>query len=63
MVCSCRYLRDITMIFYFEKEFPGVVIGEPQSILSKRAEVVAYHIELTTNHCSALYLCQYVIHF
>ena len=37
------------MIFYYEKEFPGVVIGEPQSILNKHTEVVAYHIELTTN--------------
>ena len=37
------------MIFYYKKEFPGVVIGEPQSILNKHTEVVAYHIELTTN--------------
>ena len=36
-------------IFYFEEEFPGVVIGEPQSVLNKHTEVVAYHIELTTN--------------
>lgn len=45
----CRYLHGMSLIFYFEKEFPGVVIGEPQCILNKHTEVVAYHIELTTN--------------
>ena len=45
----CRYLHDKHLIFYFEEEFPGVVIGEPQCVLNKHTEVVAYHIELTTN--------------
>ncbi len=48
-VLHCRYLHETNHIFYFEEEFPGVVIGDPQSVLNKHTEVVAYHIELTTN--------------
>ena len=46
---ALRYLHDIKRIFYFEEDFPGVVIGEPQAVLDKLTELVAYHIELTTN--------------
>ena len=46
---ALRYLHDIKLIFYFEEDFPGVVIGEPQAVLDKLTELVAYHIELTTN--------------
>ena len=46
---ALRYLHGIKLIFYFEKDFPGVVIGEPQAVLDKLTELVAYHIELTTN--------------
>ena len=46
---ALRYLHDIKRIFYFEEDFPNVVIGEPQAVLNKLTELVAYHIELTTN--------------
>ena len=46
---ALRYLHDIKLVFYFEEDFPGVVIGEPQAVLDKLTELVAYHIELTTN--------------
>ena len=46
---ALRYLHDIKRIFYFEEDFPNVVIGEPQAVLDKLTELVAYHIELTTN--------------
>ena len=46
---ALRYLHDIKRIFYFEEDFPNVVIGEPQAVLDKLTEMVAYHIELTTN--------------
>ena len=46
---ALRYLHDIKLIFYFEEDFPGMVIGEPQAVLDKLTELVAYHIELTTN--------------
>lgn len=46
---ALRYLHDMKVIFYYEKDFPDKVIGEPQVVLNKHTEVVAYHIELTTN--------------
>ena len=46
---ALRYLHKMRLIFYFEEDFPNVVIGEPQAVLDKLSELVAYHIELTTN--------------
>lgn len=46
---SLRYLHRKKRIFYYEKEFPGRVIGEPQAVLNKQTEVVVYHIRLSTN--------------
>ena len=46
---ALRYLHEMKVIFYYEVEFPGKVIGEPQVVLNKHTEVVAYHIELSTN--------------
>ena len=46
---ALRFLHEMNLVFYFEKDFPNVVIGHPQSILNKLTELVAYHIQLTTN--------------
>ena len=46
---ALRFLHEMNLVFYFEEEFPNVVIGHPQSILNKLTELVAYHIQLTTN--------------
>lgn len=46
---ALRYLHQKKLIFFFEEEFPGRVIGKPQTILDKHTEVVAYHIEISTN--------------
>ena len=46
---ALRYLHEMKVIFYYEAEFPGKIIGEPQVVLNKHTEVVAYHIELSTN--------------
>ena len=46
---ALRYLHEMKVIFYYEREFPGKVIGEPQVVLNKHTEVVAYHIKLSTN--------------
>ena len=46
---ALRFLREMKLVFYFEEEFPDVVIGHPQSVLNKLTELVAYHIHLTTN--------------
>ena len=46
---ALRYLHDMKRVFYYEKSFPGLVMGEPQLIFNKHTEIVAYNIELTTN--------------
>ena len=46
---ALRFLHEMKLVFYFEEEFPNVVIGRPQSVLNKLTELVAYHIQLTTN--------------
>ena len=46
---ALRFLHEMKLVFYFEEEFPNVVIGHPQSVLNKLTELVAYHIQLTTN--------------
>ena len=46
---ALRHLHRNKRVFYFEEEFPGRVIGEPQAIFNKHTKLVAYHIELTTN--------------
>ena len=46
---ALRFLHEMKLVFYFEEEFPNVVIGHPQSVLDKLTELVAYHIQLTTN--------------
>ena len=46
---ALRYLHEMKVIFYYEVEFPGKVIGEPQVVLNKHTEVVAYHTELFNN--------------
>ena len=46
---ALRYLHETNLVFYFEEDFPNVVIGHPQSVLNKLTELVAYHIQLTTN--------------
>lgn len=46
---ALRFLHEMKLVFYFEEEFPGVVIGDPQAVLNKETEVVAHHIKLTTN--------------
>ena len=45
---ALRFLHEMKLVFYFEEEFPNVVIGHPQSVLNKLTELVAYHIQLTT---------------
>ena len=46
---ALRFLHEMKLVFYFEDEFPNVVIGHPQSVLNKLTELVAFHIQLTTN--------------
>ena len=46
---ALRYLHMKKRIFYYEQDFPGRVIGEPQAILNKQTEIVAYNIELSSN--------------
>ena len=46
---ALRYLHEKKRIFYYEKEFPGRVIGEPQAVLNKHTQIVVYHIRLSTN--------------
>ena len=46
---ALRFLHEMKLVFYFEEEFPNIVIGHPQSVLNKLTELVAYHIQLTTN--------------
>ena len=46
---ALRYLHKKKRIFYFEREFPGRIIGEPQAVLNKQTELVVYNIQLSSN--------------
>ena len=46
---ALRYLHQKKRIFYYEEVFPGRIIAEPQAVLNKQTQVVAYHIRLSTD--------------
>ena len=46
---ALRYLHKRKRIFYYEKEFPGRVIGAPQAVLNIQTELIVYNIQLSTN--------------